>query len=465
MKPVHCRLALSRNSFATFCFVSVAMFLLHGCGGGGVTSTPPSPPAQQAPPPLILRTLYRVVINGTDRTTTFGANERSVYPLEAQLFFVTDASASDRTTLNRMVSAGSSDHADAIGLINGYSVDEALGYPWSAASFPGLTQIPEGFNSATRDYAMMIPQENLPGYTSQPLPVYGFTLSAGDVKVESNAVAGGVVWHWFWNGVQFINNGDYGRQIQSDFYYPASPNYNPNEAGDSYHRDNPILAHGSPLLRFENQGTTQFTRAVPLNWIATVFGGDPDHPVIWNQMVIGKDLTLDFNNMGSVAQYTTHLVLPTATMGTFEAPVIYLRSNFNRFYTYDAETKLLSEVTSQIPSGCAPNSPGFLFSPHFGGAIISDASGANAMGIYGADDANGGSVNFFGISNFICVGDGPGESAGDTVAVAAVKGRFAGNDPNFVFPAGESTYNTYIISDTLQNVTAQMDRLYTMGVR
>src|SRR5438270_748406 len=126
MKPVHCRLALSRNSFATFCFVSVAMFLLHGCGGGGVTSTPPpSPPAQQAPPPLILRTLYRVVINGTDRTTTFGANERSVYPLEAQLFFVTDASASDRTTLNRMVSAGSSDHADAIGLINGYSVDEA----------------------------------------------------------------------------------------------------------------------------------------------------------------------------------------------------------------------------------------------------------------------------------------------------------------------------------------------------
>jgi hypothetical protein len=442
-----------------------------------VTSTPspPPPPPQQAPPPLILRTLYRVLVNGTDRTTTFGPSERSVYPLEAQLYYVPDAPASDRTTLNRMVSAGGTDHADAIGPMNGYSVDETLGYPWSTTSFPGLTQIQEGFNSATGDYAMLTPQENLPAYIFQPLAPSGFprygnagevllTLSAGGITVESNAVAGGVVWRWFWNGVQFINNGDYGREIQSDFYYPASSNYNPTEAGDSYHRDNPVLAHGSPLFRFENQGSTQFTRAVPLNWIAEVFGGDPDRPVIWNQMVLGKDLTLDFNSMGSVAKYSTHLVLPTATKGTFEAPVIYLRSNFNRFYTYDAESISLNEVTSQLPSGCN-FSAGYIFSPHFGGAIISDASGANAMGIYGADDANGGSVNFFSISNFICVGDGPGESAGDTVAVAAVKGGFGGNDNIFVFPAGESIYNTYLTSGTLQNVTAQMALLYTMGAK
>ena len=453
----------------------VLLTSLVACGGGGITSTPPPPP-QQAPPPVMLRTLYRVLVNGTDRMTTFGPDERSAYPLEAQLYYVPDAQAPDQIVLNRMINAADSDHADATGPLNGYSVDQALGYPWSASSLPGLAQILEGFNNPTGDYGMVAPSENLAGYKSQPLPAFGYPrygnqgeglldLSAGGVKVESNAVAGGVIWRWFWNGVQFINNADYGRQIQADFYYPASPNYNPNEAGDYYHRDNPITAHGSPLLRFENQGTTQITRAVPLNWDPTIFGGDSDHAVIWDQLVIGKDLTLDFNNMGPVARYTTHLVLPTATQGTFEAPVVYLRSNFNRFWTYDAQTKTLNEVTSLMPSGCGPNSQTFVYLTHFGGNIISDASGANAMGVYGVDDANKGSVNYWNMGDFRCLGDGPAEAAGDTVSIAAVKGGFGGNDNNFLFPAGESTYNVYLISDTLQNVTSQMDQLFAMGVK
>jgi len=297
--------------------------------------------------------------------TTFGPNERGSYPVEAQVYYVPDLLSSNRTTLNRLINSGGADHADAIGTLNGYSVDQPIGYPWTNSSIiPALVPILEGFNSLTGDHAIVATRETLPGYTSQPLLAYGYPrygnadealliLSAGGVTVQSNAVAGGALWRWFWNGVQFVNNADYGRQIQADFYYPASPNYNPTEAGDFYHRSDPILAHGSPLLVFANQGTTQITRAVPLNWDPTVFGGDPDHPVIWDQLVIGKDLTLDFNNMGSVAKYTTHLVLPTATEGTYEAPVLFLRSNFNRFWTYDAQTKTLSEVTSRMPSGCA----------------------------------------------------------------------------------------------------------------
>jgi hypothetical protein len=407
--------------------------------------------------------------------TTFGANERGTYPLEGQVYYVPDQLATDRITLNRMISAGGTDHADATGSLNGYSVDQAIGYPWTNSSVPALVPIIEALNSLTGDYAMLAPPETLAGYTLQPLPVYGYprygnaeevllSLSAGGITVQSNAVAGGALWRWFSNGIEFVNNADYGRQIQADFYYPASPNYNPNEAGDFYHRIEPILAHGSPLLRFENQGMTQITRAIPLNWDATVFGGDPDHAVIWDQLVIGKDLTLDFNSMGTVAKYTTHLVLPTATQGTFEAPVVFLRSIFNRFWTYDAQTKTLSEVTSRMPSGCGPNQQTFVYLTHFGGNIISDASGANAMGVYGVDDANKGSVNYWNMGDFRCLGDGPGEAAGDTVTIAAVKGGFGGNNNNFLFPAGESTYNVYLVSDTLQNVTAQMDRLFTMGV-
>jgi len=33
-----------------------------------------------------------------------------------------------------------------------------------------------------------------------------------------------------------------------------------------------------------------------------------------------------------------------------------------------------------------------------------------------------------------------------------------------LFPAGDSSYNTYVITESLQNVTARMDDLYRTGV-
>jgi hypothetical protein len=38
-----------------------------------------------------------------------------------------------------------------------------------------------------------------------------------------------------------------------------------------------------------------------------------------------------------------------------------------------------------------------------------------------------------------------------------------GNGTDVLFRSGESTYNVYLISDTAQNVTSQMDKLLTMG--
>lgn len=461
---------MSRSGLLFAC--SIILAFVPGCGTGGVPATkvpPPPPPA--FPQPTVLRTLYRVNVNGTDRMTSFGPNERNAYPLEAQLYYVADAQANGLTTLERLVSPAGTDHTDGLAPITGYSLDETLGYAWTAMS-PGLAPILEAFNSTTGDHAMVAPSENLAGYVSQPLAAYAYprfgnqgevllSLTAGGVTVQSNAVAGGSTWRWFWNGLEFINNSDYGRQIQNAFYPTNDQNVNPNEAGDLYARATPITAHGSPTIRFENQGNTQYTRAIPLNWVATTFGGDPDHPVIWDKMVMGKDLTLNFNNMGSVAQYTSHLIIPTATKGTYANPAGYLRSSFNRFWVYAANSQLLTEVTSQMPDGCTPESPGYVFTPAFGGIIMSDASGNNAMGIYGVESAQGGGVMSFVMWQFDCWGDGDAENASDNTAWSAVYGN--GND--VTFPAGESTYNVYIITDTVQNVTAQMDRLYAVGVR
>jgi hypothetical protein len=460
-------------------FVPIIAAIFAGCGGVSITSptpTPSPPPPLQPPIPLLLRTLYRVVVNGTDRMTTFGPSERTAYPLDAEVFYTPDASATGTTGLDRLLSAGGADHADGLGLMNGYTIEETLGYPWSTAG-TGLTQILEASNNVTGDHAMVSPSENLVGYDAQPLAAYAFprygnvgevllTTSAGGVTVESNAVAGGVLWRWTWNGVEFIDHPNYGGAVQSAFYYPGqNQDWDPNEAGDEYPIENPMIAHGSPILRFESKGNTQYTRAIPLNWLAEPFGGDKDHPVIWNQIVIGKDLTLNYMGLGAVAQYTSHLILPTTTYGVFANPAGSILSSFARFWTYSSVTKTLTEVTSQLPNGCTDatttNFGGYAYFPTSGGIIMSDAAGANAMGIYGVNRSEGGSITYFAMWKFYCWGDGPGEDAKDSTAWSAVYG----NGSDVVFPSGESIYNVYIITDSLQNVTAQMDKLYAMAAK
>ena len=442
-----------------------ALAILASCAGAPQSMPPPvfSPP----PTPTKLRVLYRVLYSGTDRMTSADFAERTTYPFDGEIYYVSDQPGSGRTPLSRYVNAGATDHADGTAPPDGYSLEETLGYPWTQASLPGLELLSEAVNPSTGDYALVAPSDSLPGYSASSLGVYGYprfvnsseallSLSAGGVTVESNKAAGGVTWRWFWNGMQFENHDVYGSEIQAAFYFGTGPNLNPTEAGDGYLSG----GNGSPTVRFENQGDTQITRAVPLNWDPSVFGGDLDHPVIWDSLILGKDLTLNFNNMGPVAKYTTHLTLPAASFGTLAIPTGYLRGNFNRFWTYDAQTQGLTEVTSQVPNGCINGNLTFAFYPNYGGVIISDATTDYAMGVYGVSTTSGGQVSFFGLYSYPCAIGETSEDAFNFNVWAAVRGN-----GDILFPAGDSSYNTYVITESLQNVTALMDGLYRNGAR
>ena len=476
LKSMNMHLPRGRDLLLLATLASISGWLACAGGASAPQSSSPPQPESTVPTPTVLRTLYRV-LNGTDRMTTVGPNERTWYPLEAQVYYVPDQAANGRPTLNRVVNSSATDHADTIAGLSGYSQDMELGFPWSGSTTVGIVQLEEAFNSSTGDYALLAPSETLSGYLAQPLAGFGYprygnaaevllSLSAGGVTVQSNAVAGGSTWRWFWNGTQFINHNDYGREIQGAFYFGTSLT-NPNEAGDqlTYNFLDQSLRHGSPILQLQNSGNTQITRAIPLNWDPTEFGGDQDHPVIWDSLVLGKDLTLNFQNLGPVAQYTTHLVIPSTMQGTLADPAGYLLSSFNRFWIYDAQSKSLQEVTSAMPDGCIANSltsfGGYAFAPSFGGIIMSDASGANAMGIYGVSPSRGGSVSYLAMWKFYCWNDGPSENASDNTAWSAVFGH--GND--VTFPAGESKYNVYLITESLPNVTASMDDLFQMDVK
>jgi hypothetical protein len=160
--------------------------------------------------------------------------------------------------------------------------------------------------------------------------------------------------------------------------------YNPTEAGDFFNFSDQSLKHGSPVIEFQNQGRTQITRAIPLEWDPRQFGGDVDHPVIWDTLVLGKDLELNFNNLGAVAKYKSDLVLPHALFGVFAIPAGYLNSNFNRYWTYDAKSKVLVEVTSAMPDGCPAllndSFGGYTFTVNFGGIIHDRFIGSDRYG-------------------------------------------------------------------------------------
>jgi hypothetical protein len=85
-----------------------------------------------------LRTLYRVTFSGTDRMTSVGSDERNIFPLEGQIYYVPDQSATGRTSLNRYLNTSGTDHADGISVPAGYNLEENLGYPWSQGALPGL---------------------------------------------------------------------------------------------------------------------------------------------------------------------------------------------------------------------------------------------------------------------------------------------------------------------------------------
>jgi len=420
----------------------------------------------QAQTAIPLNILWRVKVGSIERMLTRSTSERDEFPLEGAIFYVPKYQNSGTVPLYRLDN-GRSDRTDSRHAGRGYRTKTLIGYPWSSNAVRGLSPIIHIYNPSNGDRALRYDGEGLPAdYQNEGYLGYGYkrfnnhnesllSLNAGGVTIQSNRVAGGALWTWTWNGMQFINVYDYGRQMQAALFF--GDGRNPTEAGDLYSHQSliPSVRHGSPVLNIYNSGNTQSTRSIPLQWDPAWYGERPETPVIYPDIIIGKDITLNFKNMGPVAKYTTVLWVPTAYKNVqFEIPTVYLRANFNRFWTYNAASKLLKEV---FPGKCQGNKA---VKPAYGGVIISDATGNYAMGVYGVNKANGGSVSYFALWNFLCNRDEDGTSAtgSNTTKWNAVFG------PGMV-AAGETRFNTWIITERLTKVTKYMDRLYTMGVK
>ena len=432
-------------------------------------------------PYLPLNVLWRIETGGGDRTITTNPVERDAYPLDGAIFYVamTDHAELGTRPLYRLFNGG--DHMVSLdpheGAAQGYYVEEILGYPFVAQQ-PGTSELIRTYNPSTGHHSLRNSTglETEQDYIDQPLGVYGYpryynqsaqllSLTGGGITLDSNEVSGGALWHWTWNGIQVINNWDYGRQIQTDIF--PLDYANPTEAGDTWSNDSvPAVNHGSPLGLAENDGMTQRTRSITLEYDpdgtqqcyyeppvgpCPGFGGGPNNPVVWRDVMLGKDVTLDFAGLGPVALYSTFMQVPRAlATGTArEIPVIYARASFYRMFTYDAQQAQLQE--NQCSSGSVATSS------NFGGVIATTGDENAAIGIYAVNTSQGGSVDYL-VLNFTWSCPGPpsdtGEFDSDTMIVDSV--RYTG------YPAGPTVTHTYLISGTLKSVVDKMAELYKL---
>ena len=167
---------------------------------------------------------------------------------------------------------------------------------------------------------------------------------------------GGAIYSVTWNGREFINSSDHGRELQSassfDGYGEA---YNPPEAGasrDSRHSTSVVLSlsvEGNVL-----EGETQ---------MAFWEGGLSSH-------VLKRKITIGYAGIPNVIQHLVTFAVPEAHQtATFEALTGYMPPEFSKFYAYFPVRKLLKELPEVYVEQRQP-------------VILSTADGRFAMGTY-----------------------------------------------------------------------------------
>lgn len=439
-----------------------------------------------------LQTLWRAKVTGSNDyfTSTDWAEVNGKNP--EQLYYVIDDATAPRRGLYRVKTAADSMDQNSATPPPGYLLDKQIGHAFDLQNYPGLMGMNRLYNPTNGDHAMRgygwsvngagaVQRDavNLGGYNTEGNLGYGYprfgsslthylTMTAGSVTVSSNLESGGAIYNWIHRGKQYVSYHDNGRQMQSAYFLQYFDNQtntfglvNPTEAGDQGSLNQiGTRRHGSPLLSASNNVATsvQSTMAIPLEWNKESFtGGGPDNPVIAPYMYEGKNLTMNFNNMGPVARFDTILAPIHGGAGAqVEIPTLYTTGDLETYLTYSAPTNTLANVSVPVhPAN--PNSVQFNASAGYGGVIISSSDSQHAIGIYGAKRNVGGSVDYFTLWNFTNVNN-PDPTAFDTSKWSAVFG------PDTMIAGLEYKFSAWVMSGTVAEVQNLMQSLYTQQI-
>jgi len=202
------------------------------------------------------------------------------------------------------------------------------------------------------------------------------------IVIKTTTRLAGAIDSLTWNGMEFIDSHDHGRQLQSaSAFYNGGPDgksegFNPTEAGSSFDGKGPTST--SKLLAVEAKGNVLKTRSQMAFWLRpgqkSKFGVARNTKALSDHL-FEKTVTIGAMGMPNVIRYETTFIVPNHerhTKARFETVTAYLPPEFSLIQHLDRVTGKLELLDSGPKEQKDP-------------VVVSTPDGRHAMGIITAN--------------------------------------------------------------------------------
>lgn len=271
------------------------------------------------------------------------------------------------------------------------------------------------------------------------------TFRDSEIVITTTARLAGAIHSLTWNGKEFINSTDHGRQLQSASNFDAgsafiSETFNPTEAGSRH--DGAGIHSSSRLLHYLAKDHQLQTTSRMAFWLrpAELSDGHPARNTTeLSNHLLTKRVTIGFRDLANVIQYNVTFGVPIGEShryAQFEALTGYMPQEFRKFVVFNPGVNEFEPLSE---------GPGEQKYP----VALSTDDGEFAMGIYSPDQPGKGFENAgYGRWNF-----GPQH-------VVKWNCVFRIRDANGI-AAADYAYRMFVIIGTLEDVRLAMIRLHS----
>ncbi len=210
-----------------------------------------------------------------------------------------------------------------------------------------------------------------------------------EIVITTTSRLAGAIHSLTWNGKEFIDSVDHGRQVQSasnfDAGTPFTPEtFNPTEAGSV--KDGAGPTSSSRLLHLIAKGNVLQTTSQMAFWLAPG-GKSQGHPAknltVLSDHLLTKRVRIGYKNLPHVIQYDVTFSVPVGenhTFAQFESVTGYMPSEFETFWKYNPQSSELESLS---------DGPGEQSNP----VVLATVNGSHAMGVYSPDQPSTGFAN------------------------------------------------------------------------
>jgi hypothetical protein len=199
-----------------------------------------------------------------------------------------------------------------------------------------------------------------------------------EIVITTTTRLAGAIHSLTWDGLEFINSTDHGRQLQSACSFDNTPRanaetFNPTEAGSRDDGAGPVSS--SRLLEMVAAGNHLRSRTQMAFWLAPgerSEGQMARNTNVLSEYVLTKDVRIGFGRWSQALDYRVTFTVPKTARhvsAQFEVLTGYLPPEFEKFWQFNSKSGKL-EPLSEGPREI--NDP----------VVLATADGLHAMGVY-----------------------------------------------------------------------------------